>query len=245
MVESDARGRASARRLDDSLDRAALANLCETTADKRKRKKYRDVDRWLAVSWRQANYLGLDRANPIDILDLGLGPGYFLYVCAWLGHRCTGLDVPGDSFSRELRQWLGIENVIETAILAATPLPQMGRFDLVTAYRCQFNYNRTEGRLWTLSEWAFFLDDLRDNVLKPNGRFALNLPKQKQKGRRGGLRHDSDELNAFLSAGGAKRYSDVYSPHCIEQTPAALDLSQSDERKIHIDQEYLMFDPLV
>ena len=75
--------------------------------------------------------------------------------------------------------------MIETAILPATPLPQMGRFDLVTAYRCQFNRNRTEKRLWILSEWAFFLDGLVDNVLKPNGRFALNLTKQTRKGQRG------------------------------------------------------------
>jgi hypothetical protein len=46
---------------------------------------------------------------------------------------------------------------------------------LVTAFRSQFNVVRKEKRLWNLDEWAFFLDDLRDNVLKPNGRFFFRM----------------------------------------------------------------------
>jgi hypothetical protein len=46
---------------------------------------------------------------------------------------------------------------------------------LVTAFRSQFNVVRKEKRLWNLEEWAFFLDDLHDNVLKPNGRFFFRM----------------------------------------------------------------------
>ena len=37
----------------------------------------------------------------------------------------------------------------------------------MTSYRGQFNYYDDEKRLWMLPEWTFFLDDLRDHVLKP------------------------------------------------------------------------------
>lgn len=60
-------------------------------------------------------------------------------------------------------------------------------------------------RLWNLDEWAFFLDDLRDHVLKPKGRFAINLTEQKLKGRQG-LRRDNPELRSFLAERGAQEY---------------------------------------
>ena len=102
-------------------------------------------------------------------------------------------------------KWLGIQIAVEFTILPRTPLPQIGRFDLVTAYRCQFNRNRDAKRLWNLNEWAFFLDDLRDHVLKPKGRFVINLSEQGRKGRQG-LRRDDPELRRFLAERGAREF---------------------------------------
>jgi hypothetical protein len=51
----------------------------------------------------------------------------------------------------------------------------LGRFDLVTSFKCPFNYVDDEHRFWTLGEWSFFLDDVRDNVLKAGGRVALKI----------------------------------------------------------------------
>lgn len=79
----------------------------------------------------------------------------------------------------------------------------LGRFDLVTAYRCQFNYNPARKRLWTVDEWAFFFDDLRQNVLKPGGRFVLKLTRQTSKGKAGLIR-DNPVLIDFFEDRGAK-----------------------------------------
>jgi len=191
-------------RLLDGLDHAAFEELCRTTDDETYRLKYSDLDRWVMYSWKHAAHLGLDTSPPLDILDLGLGPGYFAYVCQVLGHRCVGLDLPGgSSFKQALRKWLGIESFVEFAIMPKIPLPPMGRFDLVTAYHCQFNHNLTERRLWNIEEWTYFLDDLRENVLKPGGRFVLRLTKQTRKGRGGGVMRDDPKLNALFQERGA------------------------------------------
>lgn len=205
MLDMSSQGSAAfPPRLRDGLDLSAFDELCRTTNDEEYRLKYSDLDHWLASSWKEAKRLGLDRSPPLEILDLGLGPGYFPFVCQQLGHRCVGLDVPGGStFKQALRRWLGIHRVVESSILPKTPLPELGRFDLVTAYRCQFNYNPTERRLWNLDEWNFFLNDLRDNVLKPGGRFVLKLTKQEGKGR-AGLRRDNPLLVNFLAERGAR-----------------------------------------
>jgi hypothetical protein len=87
--------------------------------------------------------------------------------------------------------------------LPKTPLPELGHFDLVTAYRCQFNYNPSERRLWNIDEWAFFLDDLRDNVLKGQGRFVLWLTDQRDKGR-AELQRDAPLLRRFMAERGAR-----------------------------------------
>jgi hypothetical protein len=81
----------------------------------------------------------------------------------------------------------------------------MGRFDLATAYHCKFNRNRPEKRLWSLEEWGFFLDDLRDHVLKPKGRLVINLSEQGRKGRTG-LRRDDPELRRYLAERGAREF---------------------------------------
>jgi len=191
-------------RLRDSLDLSAFEELCRSTDDEEYKLKYSDLDHWLASSWKEVKRLGLDRSPPLDILDLGLGPGYLLFVCQQLGHRGVGLDVPGGStFKQALRKLLGIHRFVEIAVMPKTPLPALGRFDLVTAYRCQFNYNPSERSLWDIDEWAFFLDDLRDNILKPRGRFVLKLTRQQAKGR-AGLKRDDPLLVTFLAKRGAR-----------------------------------------
>jgi hypothetical protein len=63
-------------------------------------------------------------------------------------------------------------------------------------------------RLWTLDEWAFFLDDLRDHVLKPEGRFALKLAKQEHKGD-AGLKRGDQSLVSFMESRGATQQGTV------------------------------------
>src|SRR5665648_633199 len=186
------------------LDLSAFDALRHTTEERREHKlKYADLELWLERTWKEAKRLGLDQSPPLDVLDIGMGPGYFLYVCQSLGHRCTGLDRPGlYPFWQNLRDWLGVRNVVQHTIGPHAKLPaNMGRFDLVTAFRAQFNYNPHESRLWNLDEWSFFLDDLRNNVLKPDGRFALKLAKQEHKGDAGLKRSDERLLNLMMERG--------------------------------------------
>jgi SAM-dependent methyltransferase len=187
------------------LDRSAFDQLRRSTEEKREHKlSYGDVELWMGRAWKEATRLGLDRAPQLDVLDIGMGAGYFLYVCQYLGHRCAGLDRGGPfSFWQGLRKWFGIHRVVEHAIKPYEPLPKtLGKFDLVTAFRAQFNFNTAEKRLWNLDEWAFFLDDLRDNVIKPGGRFALKLAKQEHKGSNG-LKRSDDVLMRFMVDRGA------------------------------------------
>jgi SAM-dependent methyltransferase len=191
----------------DGLNRAAYEQLCRSTEESREHKlSYGDVELWLARSWKAARRLGLHQTAPLDILDIGIGPGYFLYVCQQLGHRCVGIDRPGDyPFWQAVRQWLGVQNVVEPL----KRLPEtLGTFDLVTAFRAQFNYNPAAKRLWNFDEWNFFLDDLRDHVLRPNARFALRLAKQEHKGNEGHRRGDS-ELAEFMQGRGAREEGKV------------------------------------
>ena len=150
----------------DGLDQPAFVALSRSTSELRGHKlSYADVELWLARFWKAARRLGLDKSPPLDILDIGIGPGYFLYVCQQLGHRCVGIDRPGDyPFWQAVRQWLGVRNVVEHTIEPFKLLPKtLGTFDLVTAFRAQFNYNDEAKRLWNFDEWSFFLDDLRDS----------------------------------------------------------------------------------
>jgi hypothetical protein len=118
-----------------------------------------------------------------------------------LGHRCAGLDQPNCiPFMVESRRWLGID-VTDHEIRPNQPMPALGRFDVVTAYRAQFN--RSNGRLWSFDEWSFFLDDLRDNVLKPGGRLVIKFAKQDLKAARGGLSPNDPLLQRFLESRGA------------------------------------------
>jgi SAM-dependent methyltransferase len=189
----------------DGLDRSTFDGLRRSTEEERQHKlSYGDVELWMGRAWKEATRLGLDHSAPLGVLDIGMGAGYFLYVCQRLGHRCVGLDRGGPfSFWQNLRQWFGIHRVVEHTIKPYEPLPAtLGKFDLVTAFRVQFNFNSAEKRLWNLDEWTFFLDDLRDNVLKSGGRFALKLAKQEHKGNPG-LKRGDDLLTSFMAGRGA------------------------------------------
>jgi hypothetical protein len=112
-------------------------------------------------------------------------------------------------FWDRLHRWLGLHEVVEHAIRTRKKLsPEIGRFDLVTAYRCQFNYNQAEGRLWNIDEWNFFLDDLRDNVLRPGARFAIKLTRQEDKGS-AGLKRDYPAIIELFAERGARETGKV------------------------------------
>jgi len=136
--------------------------------------KYADVSHWLEINRPRIEKLKLDRSEPREILDLGCGAGFFLFLAKEFGHGCLGLDVGDYSLSNELIELFGVDR-LTWRIRAFEPLPDFGRtFDLITAFSAAFNRNADETRGWTPDEWEFFLNDL-DRHLVPGGHILLEI----------------------------------------------------------------------
>lgn len=158
----------------DGLDLSALEAISRSAADIKPTNKFANYSTRISKAWKQVRWLNLNQSPPLHILDIGMGSGYFLFVCQRLGHSGVGLDRPGFPVWKKVHEWLGVQSV-DHMVTPNTPLPALGRFDLVTAFYCPFNYLDSGKRFWTLAEWSFFFDHLRDDVLKPSGRVAFEL----------------------------------------------------------------------
>lgn len=138
--------------------------------------KYLELKRWIAINLGRVHQLDLDWGRRKEILDIGCGAGYFLYICKWLGHRPLGLDIEEVEMYREMTALLGIPRVI-WRVHAYELLPDFGRkFDLVTAFMICFHGHKSPA-LWGPPEWEFFLDDL-ETRLKPGGRIHLGFNRE-------------------------------------------------------------------
>ncbi|MDQ2868697.1 MAG: methyltransferase domain-containing protein [Verrucomicrobiota bacterium] len=136
--------------------------------------KYLDVERFLKLNIARVQDLNLHRLPPLDVLDIGCGGGFFLFILNQLSHRTLGLDVDSVPLFNALVPLLKVERVV-CAVQAFVPLPDFGRkFDLVTGFSTAFQGGNRQTWRWGVPEWEFFLDDLRRH-LKPNGRVFLGL----------------------------------------------------------------------
>ena len=138
--------------------------------------KYLDLQRWMTINLRRVRELELDFGRRRDILDIGSGAGYFLYICKWLGHRPLGLDIDEVPMYAEMTRTLELERVVwrVQAFERLPPLPR--KFDLITAFLICFNNHKTQA-LWGPEEWDFFLDDITAH-LEPGGRVWLELNRE-------------------------------------------------------------------
>ena len=138
--------------------------------------KYLDLKRWIRTNLQRIHELDLDWGRRKQILDIGSGAGYFLFICKWLGHDPLGLDLDELPMYGEMTQMLGIPRVI-WRVKAYEPLPTFEhKFDLITAFMICFNGHKSPA-LWEPGEWAFFLDDL-ETRLKPGGRIQLGFNRE-------------------------------------------------------------------
>jgi SAM-dependent methyltransferase len=165
--------------------------------------RFEDAEYWIGINVERAQDLWLDRAPPLRILDLGCGAGYFLYVCQFFGHETLGLDTDNEPLYGATTQLLHVERVI-ARIEPNIPLPDLGkRFDLVTAHRICFHRMRragaTEPREWTGDQWSFFIEDVRKNILQPDGRLLLDFNPRPD-----GSSFFTTELRAFFLNQGAR-----------------------------------------
>jgi len=138
--------------------------------------KYLKSGRYLREKTARALELGLHRfTSPQRILDIGCGPGYFVFVCGRLGHDAIGLDIPDNHFYTAITGALGVRR-IEGRIWAGEPLPESlaGPFDLITAFSASFHQHGAGGSYWDERAWEAFLTDLRPR-LTLGGRVYMRL----------------------------------------------------------------------
>jgi SAM-dependent methyltransferase len=162
--------------------------------------KYLSLAARASTAAEMVERLRLHRRDPIDILDLGAGAGFFCFAAAQFGHRVVALEPgakPLDGRARVhfgvLLKLLGVPVTVQR-IEAQTPLrcddvlTQERRFDLITAFAIMFNRpkrepgaavkaaRRTAGApFWRPDDYRAFMDDLRANWLKPGGRLVLRF----------------------------------------------------------------------
>ena len=143
--------------------------------------KYLDPAKWFSINIKYVKRFGWVLNPPEDVLDLGCGGGFFLFVLREMGSRVLGLDLPDDPILNDLIQALGIERV-EHRIAKQQKLPTIGdrRFDLITAWMICFNNYDREETIWKAADWDFLLDDLSEK-LKPKGKILFSLNPQADK----------------------------------------------------------------
>jgi SAM-dependent methyltransferase len=196
----------SARRILATIDQDELERLRKHypyRPNARRINAYEDAAYWIGVNVKHVQDLWLDRAPPLQILDLGCGAGYFLYLCRLFGHEGLGIDTGEDPFFGGTTQFLGVHRVI-ARITAQTPLPDLGkRFDLVTGHRVCFHWiacaENSERLEWTPADWEFFINDIRTRFLKPRGRLLLDMNP-----RPNGSPFFTEELRVFFESQGAR-----------------------------------------
>jgi hypothetical protein len=138
------------------------------------------------------------------VLDLGTGTGYFPFLAKTLGNEAVGLDVGDVPFYDEMIALLGVERHVCT-IRAFQTLPDLGRFNLVTAFQICFD-KHPNGESWGPGEWDFFRRDVTDRLLLPGGRLMLEfngLPSNSVAGYFAG--HGFTVHNSVISGGSSAR----------------------------------------
>ncbi len=163
-----------AEKVNASLDELRFRRVIARHAPDIRYAKYFKKRTWLRQKVMRALETGLDKAPPGAVLDLGCGPGYFLYVCKYFGHTVHGVDLPDDPFFNDMIDFFGIART-DAEIRPLRPLPATGqKFDLIAAHQICFN-GHASSELWGVREWDFLLADLRDRHLKPGGTIALEF----------------------------------------------------------------------
>jgi len=196
----------SSRRILATIDRTELERLREQypyRPNARKINAYEDAAYWIGVNVKRVQDLWLDRSPPLQILDLGSGPGYFLYLCRLFGHEGLGLDPDDEPFFRGTTQFFDVRRVI-ARINPQTPLPDLGKkFDLVTGHRvCFHRIARNENGQWvewSPADWEVFINDIRTRFLNENGRLLLDFNPRPD-----GSSFFTPELREFFLSQGAR-----------------------------------------
>ena len=153
---------------------------------------------WFVQKYRIFHSLGLHNATQTKILDLGSGGGHFLALAQFAGHECLGLDQENPLFAK-LCDLLGVSRTV-CKIEAQSNLPDLGRFDLITAQNIAFH--KQEDSFWDDQDWLYFIRDVADHLLAPAGQLLLHF-KSDEVPEEGGLCIEDKSLPRFLRQLGA------------------------------------------
>ena len=204
----------------EGLDQSAFQALSRSTPELREHKlSYADVELWLARSWKAARRLGLDKSPPLDVLDIGIGPGYF-FMCASSSVIAASASTGLATIRSGRRSVSGSACTMWSSTLSSrTSLfrKTLGTFDLVTAFRAQFNYNsRGEAALESRRVELLSRRSARPRFAARR-RFALKLAKQEHKGHEGLKRGDASLVRSWPVAGRRTEGRYSFSRRCAEQ----------------------------
>lgn len=168
--------------------------------------KYADVERWLKRHVKHIQDLQLHRSPPREILDLGCGGGFFLFVGKQFGHTVVGLDIDEFPLFRELLTLFEVPRTV-WMIQPFQALPDFDhKFDWITAFSTRFNRDREDRNVWHVPEWNYFLDNLQRH-LKPGGKVFLEINSGKSK-----LYYPPEVRKLFASRGASLERENVYFP---------------------------------
>jgi len=142
--------------------------------------KYSDFAYWARRNVVIAEWLHLDNSRPLDILDIGAGPGSFGMVASSMGHRVIGTDVADDWYN-ELCKVTGAARLVAPVIRGERYKPVDARFDLITIMLPVFHRKRVAGKreYWSVEDWRLFLLGLAEDLLQPNGQIFILMPLDK------------------------------------------------------------------
>jgi SAM-dependent methyltransferase len=127
---------------------------------------------WLYQKLMRAGTIGLLERRKMRVLDIGMGGGHFSLVCQRFGHDVYGLDIFHPVYE-DVCALLGVRR-IDHRVHINCPLPNLGgKFDIITAFATQFDLDGE--RLWDAADWIRFLERLRNEGLKPNGRVYFEI----------------------------------------------------------------------
>ena len=139
-------------------------------------KYLQDPGFYIAQADRYADLLGLCASRPLAVLDIGCGPGYFGAVCKHFGHSVLCLDYQPLKIYDELVKLFSLTRV-SYEVRAFKPLPEIGKFSVITALHVCFNRHRQESP-WGAPEWRYFVDDCR-RISLPGAKMLCVLNKEK------------------------------------------------------------------